>query len=298
MCSKDIQKEILKLKEKKNAVILAHSYQRLEIQEIADFVGDSLELARMATNVDADIIVFCGVDFMAETSAILNPNKKVLIPVDAKCPMASQLNAEMVLKAKETGLPFIAYVNTNAEVKAEADICCTSANVVDVVRALKHDEVLLGPDKNLAWFAEWKTGKRVIPVPKDGYCYVHAQFSRDDIVSIRKKYPNALIIVHPECKPEVQLSADYIGSTSQIIWFTKSTRREVVIGTEIGLIERIRRENCKASPLKCVICNEMKMNTLKVVLRVLIHEDKVVEVPRDVARKARRSIRKMIELGR
>jgi quinolinate synthase len=297
-CSKDLQREIAKLKEEKNAVILAHSYQRVEIQEIADFVGDSLELSMMAMDTNADIIVFCGVDFMAETAAILNPDKTVLIPIEARCPMASQLNVEMVLKAKETGLPFVAYVNTHAEVKAEADICCTSANVAKVVGSLDSDEVLLGPDKNLAWFAEWKTGKKVTPVPKDGHCYVHVQFKKEDIDKIREMYPNSPVIVHPECNPEVQLSADYVGSTSQMVKFVKDTNKRVVIGTEIGLIERLRRDNYDVIPLKCVVCNEMKMNTLKAVLRVLMQEDRVVEVPRDIARKARKSIMKMIELSR
>ena len=297
-CSKILQKEIVKLKEEKNAVILAHNYQRIEIQEIADFVGDSLELSMMAMDTDADVIVFCGVDFMAETAAVLNPDKTVLIPVEARCPMASQLDAEMVIKAKETGLPFVAYVNTHAEVKAEADICCTSANVAKVVESLDSNEVLLGPDKNLAWFAEWKTGKKVISVPKDGYCYVHVQFKKEDVDKIREKYPNSPVIVHPECNPEVQLSADYVGSTSQMVRFVKDTKKRVVIGTEIGLIERLKSEGCDVIPLRCVVCNEMKMNTLKAVLRVLMREDRVVEVPGDVARKARKSIRKMIEVVR
>jgi len=297
MCSKDLQKEILMLKEKKNAIILAHSYQRVEIQEIADFIGDSLELSMIAMKTDADVIVFCGVDFMAETAAILNPDKTVLIPVEAKCPMASQLSAEMVISAKENGLPFVAYVNTHADVKAEADICCTSANVAKVVEYLDPDEVLLGPDKNLAWFAEWKTRKRVIPVPKNGHCYVHVQFKKEDVLKIREIYPNLPIIVHPECNPEVQLLADYVGSTSQMVRFVKSTNKEVVIGTEIGLIERLRKENYIVTPLRCVVCNEMKINSLRAVLKALKDENKVVEVPRDVARKARKSIRRMIELS-
>ncbi len=294
MCS-NLVKEIIRLKKEKNAVILAHSYQRLEIQKIADFVGDSLELSVMASKTDADVIIFCGVDFMAETAAILNPEKTVLIPVEAKCPMASQLNAEMVDKAKENGLPFVAYVNTYAEVKAEADICCTSANVVRVVKSLNSDEVLLGPDRNLAWFAEWKTKKRVIPVPEGGHCYVHVQFDRSDV--IRAKAKGVPIIVHPECNPEVQLLSDYIGSTSQMVEFVRK-HGSAVIGTEIGLIERLKAEGYRVDPLKCVICREMKMNTLRDVLRALREERNVVEVPSDVARKAKRAIERMMEISR
>lgn len=201
-----------------------------------------------------------------------------------------------MISIKETGLPSVAYVNTHADVKAEADICCTSANVAKVVEALNSDEVLLGPDKNLAWFAGWKTGKRVIPVPKDGHCYVHVQFRKEDIAKIREKRPNSTVIVHPECNPEVQLLADYIGSTSQMVEFVRSFYGDVVVGTEIGLIERLRRENYNVTPLRCVVCNEMKMNTLKDVLKALRDESRIVDVPRDVARRAKRSIRRMIEL--
>ncbi len=301
-CSKELQKEIIKLKEDKNAVILAHNYQIPEIQEIADFVGDSLELAKEATKTDSDIIVFCGVDFMAETAAILNPNKKVIVPsMDAKCPMAAQLPAELVreTKAKNPDIPFVIYVNSYASAKAEADVCCTSANVVKVIERLDSDTVFLGPDANLAWFAETRTGKKVIPVPNDGFCCVHKVFSVEHVEEMRKKYPDAVIIVHPECDPEVQQKADYVGSTSQMLKFAKECDYEkIIVGTEIGLIERMRREIPDKTfiPLYKVVCRSMKLNTLENLLDALEFETNVVKLPEDIAEGARKAIKRMVEI--
>ena len=301
-CSKALQKEIIKLKEDKNAVILAHNYQIPEIQEIADFVGDSLELAREATKTDSDIIVFCGVDFMAETAAILNPDKKVIVPsMDAKCPMAAQLPAELVreTKAKNPDIPFVIYVNSYASAKAEADICCTSANVVKVVERLDADTVFLGPDANLAWFAETRTGKRVIPVPNDGFCCVHKVFSVEHVEEMRRKHPDAVIIVHPECDPEVQQKADYVGSTSQMLKFAKECDCEkIIVGTEIGLVERMRREipDKMFIPLYEVVCRSMKLNTLENLLDALEFETNIVRLPEDIAERARKAIKRMVEI--
>ncbi len=300
MCSKSLEKEILKLKDNKNAVILAHSYQRPEIQEIADFVGDSLELAKAAKKTDADVIVFCGVDFMAETAAILNPDKTVLIPSrNATCPMASQLSAELVRRVRDANpeVPFVAYVNSCASVKAEADVCCTSANAAGVVDRLDSETVFLGPDANLAAFAERRTGKRVIAVPENGFCYVHKAFSVADVRSAREKYPDAAVIVHPECDPEVQREADYVGSTSQMLDFAEKCDYEtIVVGTEIGLVERMRREISDKTfvPLRRSVCREMKLTSLKNLLEALQFERYVVSVPDDVAAKARRSIERMM----
>lgn len=298
ICSKELQKEIIKLKEDKNAVILAHNYQIPEIQEIADFIGDSLELAREATKTDSDIIVFCGVDFMAETAAILNPDKKVIVPsMDARCPMAAQLPAKLVkeVKTKNPDIPFVIYVNSYASAKAEADVCCTSANVAKVVEKLDSDVVFLGPDANLAWFAENRTGKKVIPVPHDGYCYVHKMFSVEHVKEMRKKHPDAVIIVHPECDPEVQKKADYIGSTSQMLKFAKECDYEkIIIGTEIGLIDRMRREIPDKSfiPLHKVVCRSMKLNTLENLLNALKFESNVVKLPEDIVERARKAIKR------
>ncbi len=302
ICSKELQKEIIKLKENKNAVILAHNYQISEIQEVADFIGDSLELAREATKTDADIIVFCGVDFMAETAAILNPDKKIIVPsIDARCPMAAQLPAELVrdVKTKNPDVPFVIYVNSYASAKAEADVCCTSANVVKVVERLDSDVVFLGPDANLAWFAECRTGKRVIPVPSNGFCYVHKAFKVEHVEEMRKKHPDAVIIVHPECDPEVQKKADYIGSTSQMLKLARESDYEkIIVGTEIGLIERMRREIPEKTfiPLYKAVCKEMKLNTLESLLIALKFESNVVKLPEEVAERARKAIKRMVDI--
>lgn len=300
--NKGVKEEIIKLKKEKNAVILAHNYQILEIQELADFVGDSLELSRAAADTDAEILVFCGVDFMAETASILNPNKKVIIPSkSAICPMAAQLSPDMIrtAKAKEKGFPFITYVNSSAECKAEADVCCTSSNAAQVVKALKSEGVLLGPDANLAEFAEERSGKRVIPIPEKGYCYVHKAFEEEDINEARRMHPKAEIVVHPECNSSVQKKADYVGSTSQMMKYVgDSPSNEFVIGTEIGLVERLRRDYPQKTiyPLKESICLEMKMNTVEKLLNALKNEEFVVKVPEEIAKRAFKSVKRMLEI--
>ncbi len=298
-----LEKEILKLKEEKNAVILAHNYQTLDVQKIADFKGDSLELAVAVSKVKADIIVFCGVDFMAETAAILNPDKKVLIPSrEARCPMASQLTPEMVREAKEKfDCPFITYVNTLASAKAEADICCTSANAAKVARAVAKGKCLMGPDANLAAYASRLGGVEVIPVPKHGYCYVHKAFQVEDVENARKKYPDAEVIVHPECDVEVQLNADFVGSTSQMLKYVEESDSETfVVGTEIGLVERMRAEveGKKFYPLRKSVCIEMKLNDLQGVYTALKEEKNVVRVDEDTAKRARKAIKKMLEVSK
>ncbi|MHA1834814.1 MAG: quinolinate synthase NadA [Candidatus Baldrarchaeia archaeon] len=298
-----LQKEIEKLKEEKNAVLLVHNYQRPEIQEIADYLGDSLELAKKAKETKADIIVFCGVDFMAETASILNPDKKVIIPtLEARCPMAAQLPAKLVKKTKEANpeAPFITYVNTLAEAKAEADVCCTSANAPQIASALKRNPVLMGPDRNLAWFTEKETGVKVIPVPQNGYCYVHKKFDAADIMFLKEEHPGAVVVVHPECDPEVQRLADFVGSTSQMVKFAHETDAEkIIVGTEIGLIDRLRRELPEKTFIpanKEAICIQMKENTLEKVRDALLYEKHVVKVPEEIAKKAERSIIRMFEL--
>ena len=204
----DLQKEIIDLKNEKNAIILAHNYQPKEIQEIADFLGDSLELCIKASEIDdKDLVVFCGVDFMAETAFILNPNKKILIPdIGAECPMAHMLSSQEVKNAKEKypDAAVVLYVNYLAEAKAQADILCTSANALKVVESLKEDKILFGPDNNLGKFVAKQTNKEIILIPEGGHCYVHKMFHKGDIAFAKEKYPNAEIIVHPECNEEVQ----------------------------------------------------------------------------------------------
>ena len=301
----DQQKEILKLKKHKNAIILAHNYQTAEIQEIADFLGDSLELCIRASQIeDADLVVFCGVDFMAETAAILNPNKKIVIPdKDAECPMAHMLPAEEVRNYRERypHAAVVLYVNTLAEAKAEADILCTSANAVKVVESLEEDQILFGPDMNLAKYVAHRVDKDIIPIPKVGYCYVHKMFNQGDITFSRKKYSDTEILVHPECDPEVQELADQVLSTGGMIQHvSQSKAKSFLIGTEVDLVTRLRREN----PDKIIyplldeaICENMKLHTLDKVKNSLLKEEHIVKVSEEIASKARIAVERMLEIS-
>jgi quinolinate synthase len=295
--------KIMELKRRKNAVILAHNYQLPEIQDLADVLGDSLELARASTRLEADLVAFCGVDFMAEMTAMLNPDKKVLLPdLGARCPMAAQLPASEVRRAKREhpGAPVVLYVNTLAEAKAEADTVCTSANSPSVVEALGEETVLFGPDWNLAWFVRQRTGRRVIPIPERGYCYVHKRFSPADIALLKEKYPDAEVLAHPECDPEVQQLATHICSTSQMLYRSKeSSAKRFIIATEIGLLHRLKRENPSKEFIpasEAALCVEMKKHTLEKLYSALRDEQNVVRVPPEIAKRARVSIERMFEL--
>jgi len=299
------QEEILKLKEEKNAIILAHNYQTQEIQEIADFLGDSLELCIKASQIeDADLVVFCGVDFMAETAAILNPYKKILIPdTQAECPMAHMLPAEEVKKYKKKypQAAVVLYVNTLAEAKAEADILCTSANAVQVVESLDAQQILFGPDMNLARYVQKRTDKEIIPIPEVGYCYVHKMFNTADIAFSRENYPDAEVLVHPECDAEVQEAADHILSTGGMIrQVADSASKSFLIATEVDMVTRLRREN----PDKLIyplldeaICENMKLHTLEKVKKSLMEEKFQVKVPEEIADKARGAVKRMLEVS-
>ena len=296
--------KIQRLKKEKKALLLAHNYQRPEVQDIADYLGDSIELCRKAMDEkDADIIVFSAVDFMAESAAILNPDKKVLIPsLGARCPMAQMLTAEQVRiwKKKYPETPVVLYVNTLAEAKAECDICCTSANAVKVVNSLDEDTVLFGPDYNLAWHVQQKTEKNIIPIPSKGFCPTHIFFTKGDIQLMRDRHPDAVIMVHPECIPEVQLSADFVGSTSQMCRYAGETSAaKYVVGTEIGLVHRLKKENPKKTfiPLSDgAICPNMKMNTLERIFLSLKEEKHLITIPKSIAKKARKALEKMLFL--
>jgi len=301
----ELVEKIEKLKREKRAVILAHNYQRPEIQDIADYVGDSVELSRKAVEEDAEIIVFSAVDFMAETAAVLNPGKKVLIPsLGARCPMAGMLPAEYVRiwKGKYPGVPVVLYVNTSAEAKAECDVCCTSANAVEIVESLSSESVIFGPDRNLAWHVQQRTGKKVIPVPERGFCPTHELFLEEEIRILREEQPDAVVLVHPECRPEVQLAADFIGSTSQICRYVKkSESRKFIIGTEIGIIHRLKKENPRKTFIPAydrAVCPNMKLNTLERIYSSLKEERHRVTVDDPAARKARRSLERMFEIMR
>jgi len=296
--------EIQKLKREKKALILSHNYQRGEIQDIADYVDDSVGLAKRAMEEkEAKIIIHCSVDFMAETAVILNPEKKVLIPsLGAKCPMAAMLPATQVelARKKYPKFPIVLYVNTLAEAKAFSDISCTSANVVKVVDSLNSDTIVFGPDVNLAWYVEQKTGKKVIPIPEKGFCQTHILFLKEDLLLLKEEHPDAVIMAHPECTPDVQRAADFIGSTSQMCRYAnQSSASKFIVGTEVGLIHRLKKEN----PNKTFIpayenawCVNMKLNTLDRVYMALKEEKHLIMVPEPVAKKARASLERMFEI--
>jgi quinolinate synthase len=298
----DILGRIDELKRRKNAVILAHNYQLPEIQDAADFTGDSLELSRKAASLEAEMIVFCGVHFMAETAAVLSPGKKVLLPEPAAgCPMANMITARELRMWKEQypGRKVVCYVNTSAEVKAESDICCTSSNAVAVVNSLVEGEVLFVPDKNLAAYVARETGRRIIAW--DGYCYVHHRFRPEDIRAARALHPGAEVWVHPECPLDVIDLADRVLSTGKMVSEARTTKaREVVIGTEKGIIYRLGKENPAVRFLPArdaALCVNMKMTTLDKVLGALEGMVPAVTVPAPIADRARGAIQAMIEIS-
>ncbi|MFW9828069.1 MAG: quinolinate synthase NadA [Candidatus Thorarchaeota archaeon] len=308
---KQLQEEILNLKRNKNVILLAHYYQPIEIQEIADFLGDSLSLSRSAKEVKKEYIIFAGVDFMAETASILNQDKHVLIPnYESCCPMAAFLTPEMVkdYKKKHPGLPIVVYVNSTAAVKAESDICCTSTNAIKIVKKISNDfnvdSVLFGPDANLADYVEQNSNIKCIPMPKTGHCYVHSQINIDHIRDIRQKYPNAKLLVHPECIREVRDLSDFVGSTGQMYKAVKNSNsheKQFIIGTEKGLLERMSQDfpDKKFYPvMEKLICYNMKKHSLELIKYLLENlEDKAheVKVTPEIANKAIKPIEKMLE---
>lgn len=302
----ELQNEIIQLKEEKNAIILAHNYQPKEIQEIADFLGDSLELCMKAKEIDdKDIIVFCGVDFMAETAYMLNPDKKVLIPdIEAECPMAHMLTGEQVIEAKKKypDAAVCLYVNSLGEAKAESDILCTSGNVKKVVESIEEDTILFGPDTNLGEFVQPFTDKKIIPIPGDGHCYVHKLFHKEDIEDARKKYPNAEIIIHPESNKEVQDMADYVLSTGGMLSHIRdSEKQEFVIGTEVDLITRLEAEfpdKTYYPLLEGAICKTMKFHTLEKLKDCLVNEEPLITVPEDIAERSISAVERMLDASK
>lgn len=309
MENKEYINEILRLKKEKNAVILAHNYQRPEIQDIADFVGDSLGLSIEASKAKADIIVFCGVDFMAETAKILNPGKKILIPEKAMCPMAMMLSPEEILAAKEKfkdkNPAVVLYVNTHAACKALSDYACTSANAINVLKHAPNNTIIFGPDANLAWYVkehlkEQHVNKEIITIPKFGNCPTHHQISVEDIKEAKTMHPNAKFIAHPECIKEVLKIADFVGSTEQMIKYVKgSNNSEFIVGTEIGIIYRMRKENPNKQfypASRTAVCPNMKMTTLKSVYDALKFERHEINLDKDIMDKARKSIERMIAI--
>ena len=297
----DLKNRIEELKKKKKAVILAHNYQVLEVQRLADFVGDSLELARKSTGVDADIIVFAGVYFMAETAKILNPDKKVLIPeIEARCPMADMVTASDIRRLREQypDAGFVAYVNTNADVKAEVDIICTSANAVKVVNSMPQKRIVFVPDKNLGNWVKQNTDKDVILY--HGYCYVHDEFEYEKIKRLKEENPDAVMLVHPEAPPQVVEMADEVVSTSGMLRYVASTdARKIIVVTEEGLLDMLREKHPDKIILSAgrkAICEDMKKITPESILRSLEEEKYEITIPPDTMERARVAIEKMLKI--
>lgn len=293
---------IARLKKEKNAVILAHNYQKPEIQEIADFVGDSLGLSIKAQNTEADVIVFCGVHFMAETASILNPSKKVLLPdLLAGCSMADMISVDILLdlKEKHPTAQVCSYVNTTAEIKAESDICCTSSNAAEVVKSLDPSRpVIFVPDKYLGRWVQMQTGRDMILY--DGWCPIHMELKEQGIAALKREHPGALVVAHPESPIEVSSSADLVASTEQMVRaVAQSSGKEFIIATETGILHKMRRENpgkvfYAANDL--AICPHMKMNDLERVQRSLETMKPEVKVPEAIRKRAWAPIQRMLDL--
>jgi quinolinate synthase len=301
--SDPIIEKISELKKKHNAVILAHNYQRGEIQDVADFVGDSLGLSQQAAKTDADLIVFCGVHFMAETAALLSPDKTVIMPDEhAGCPMASMITARE-LRAKKKLYPnakVVCYVNTTAAVKAESDICCTSSNAVKIVSSIPEDqEIIFVPDKSLGAYVSSCLDREMMYW--EGYCPTHHRILAEQIVKMKSEHPAAEVVVHPECTPDVIALADHVASTTGILKYVNSSNsKEFAIGTEIGILHRMKKENpdktfMPVTPLSD--CPNMKLNTLEKLLWSLEDIQFVVTVPEEIAVEARKAIQRMLDLS-
>ena len=294
--------QIKKLKAERGAVILAHNYQPGEIQDLADFTGDSLGLSIQASQTDADVIVFCGVRFMAETAAILSPEKTVLLPEkSAGCPMADMITAEQLrqLKKENPDALVVCYVNSTAEVKAESDYCCTSANAVEVVNSLPEDKkILFVPDQHLGQFVAERTGRTLVLWP--GYCTTHVLISVDDIKAARAKYPDAVVMTHPECTEPVKEASDELLSTGQMLKFaSKSRAKRFIIATELGIIHTLKKQNPETeffTASERAICPNMKKITLDKVISSLQEMQYKVVVPKAIRTKAQKSLDRMVEI--
>ena len=299
---KKLQKKVLELKRELNAIIVAHNYQRPEVQDIADFTGDSLELARECVGARAEVIVFCGVLFMAETAAILNPDTTVLLSHrDAGCPLADMIDVDSLREWKERypQAAVVAYVNTTAAIKAESDICCTSANGAEVVNAIPDEEILFIPDRNLGYYVSRKTDKKIVLY--HGFCAIHDNLTVEEVGKARQRYPEARVLVHPECRPEVIELADAALSTSQMLRYAKeSNAKDFLIGTEEGMLYPLKKQN----PDKefhlisdSLVCPDMKMTTLETVIETMKARKNIVTVPEEIRVRAKKAIDKMLAIS-
>jgi quinolinate synthase len=301
----ELRARILKAKREKNAVLLVHNYQRMEVQQLADYLGDSLGLAQEATRTQADLIVFCGVDFMAQTAKILNPDKKVLLPDRrADCPMARMIDAESLQRARELhpDAVVVTYVNSTAEVKALSDICCTSTNAVKVVRSVGDRRILFTPDRNLAEYCRRQTGADIIPW--EGYCYVHNEFTAQDVRVALKEHPGAFFVAHPECRSEVLAYAVAVCSTNGMADFVRDRREEIsargiIIGTEIGMVEQLKSAY-PTLPIYALtssaICATQKLTTLAKVAWSIENEAFEITMDEEIRRRAYNAVKRMIEI--
>lgn len=302
MKKEEIIQKIKDLKKERNAVILVHNYQKQEVQEVADFMGDSLELSRKAANTNADVIVFCGVHFMAETASILSPNKKVLLPdLSSSCPMADMITKDQLIKFKKDnpGATVVTYINSTAEVKAETDICCTSSNAINVVKSVKNNKIIFCPDRNLGSYVQKVLNKKLILW--DGFCPVHNNIMLpENVLDQKAKHPNALFLVHPECCPQTVELADEVLSTKGILdYVAKSDRDEFIIGTENEIALMLQQ----MYPTKkfyfvneLAVCHNMKKISLEKVLDTLQEMKNEIKVPKDIADKAVIPIQRMLEI--
>ncbi len=299
-----LREKVLRLKKERNAYIVAHNYQNYEVQEVADILGDSLALSKAAIGTGADVIVFCGVDFMAESAKILNPEKTVILPVrEADCPMALMANAER-LREKKKEYPdaaVVCYVNSSAEVKAESDIACTSANAIQIVKSLPNKRILFVPDKNLGHYVQrFCPDKEVILW--QGFCTTHIRVTAQDILNVKTKYPRAPFIAHPECPPDVIDLADYVCSTSGFSsYIGKSSADTFIIGTEVGMIFKLKKDHPSKRfimPTEQFVCQTMKMTTLGWVAHALEVMEHKIEIPEDIRRRAEATLRRMMDLSK
>ncbi|MBN2883532.1 MAG: quinolinate synthase NadA [Clostridia bacterium] len=299
----DYKQRIEKLKKEKNAVIVAHSYQPMEIQEIADVVGDSLELSKYCAADSAQTIVFCGVLFMAESAKILSPGKKVLLPeIDAGCPMADMVNAKSLreLKKKHPDATVVCYINSSAEVKAESDICCTSSNAVNIVKAVENNRIIFVPDKNLGSYVASMVPEKEI-ILWEGFCPVHDLLTAETIVKMKEAYPKAKVVAHPECLGEVLAKADYIGSTKKIIEYVlESSDSEFIIATEKGVVDRLQKmtvgKKIHLADTR-MVCRNMKKNTIDKVINALENDIYEIHLDKDIIEAAAGCLNRMMELS-
>jgi quinolinate synthase len=303
MDQKQLIDEIIKLKKERDAIILAHNYQVPEVQEIADVVGDSFALSKHAANTSHKVIVFCGVHFMAESAKILSPDKTVLLPArDAGCPMAEMVTADRLreMKSKYPEAAVVCYVNSSAEVKAEADICCTSSNAVKVVESIKNKQIIFAPDENLGSYIAKKVKDKEMILWK-GFCITHKRVRVDEVKKIKELHPNAKLLVHPECEPAIQAMADFLGSTSEIIKHAKEIpQKDIIIGTEEGVIHALKKENPDKNFYLLspgLICQNMKKTRLQDVYEALLNMQHEINIDEDIRQKALKSLEEMLKIS-